>query len=170
MAKSLRATRSIWASRIFQFRHWLCVSGSGHQAPAQAAFQLLRSLAYVQASYRILAAVFEGVTERINSSTFALKTLPVQQWRWDALNSGCHLPRPPRRFSVIFHFLSHHSAIPLPSFYSSTACFIFLLSTFSHPCLAALNSPTFSSPILHFPFLPKTCCIQLWVSLADCGR
>ena len=34
-------------------------------SPAQAAFQRLRGLFYVQASYRILAAVFEGVTKRI---------------------------------------------------------------------------------------------------------
>jgi hypothetical protein len=48
-------------------------------APAQAAFQRLRSLIYVQASYRILAAVFEGVTERIYGRTFALRTLPAYQ-------------------------------------------------------------------------------------------
>ncbi len=34
-------------------------------SPAQAAVQRLRSLIYAQASYRILAAVFEGVAQRI---------------------------------------------------------------------------------------------------------
>ncbi len=48
-------------------------------SPAQAAFQRLRSLIYVQASYRILAAVFEGVTESIYGRTFALRTLPAYQ-------------------------------------------------------------------------------------------
>ncbi len=43
----------------------------------QAAFQRLRSLIYGQVSYRILAAVFEGVTERIYGRTFALRTLPA---------------------------------------------------------------------------------------------
>ncbi len=48
-------------------------------SPAQAAFQRLRSLVFMQASYRILAAVFEGVTEWIYGSTSALRTLPAYQ-------------------------------------------------------------------------------------------
>ena len=69
-------------------------------APAQAAFQRLRSLIYVQASYRILAAVFEGLTERIYGRTFALRVcLPAKEaWR-NALNPGC-LPTTPALSSV----------------------------------------------------------------------
>ncbi len=47
--------------------------------PAQGAFQRLRGLIHVQASFRILAAIFEGVTERILGRTFALRTLAAYQ-------------------------------------------------------------------------------------------
>ncbi len=49
--------------------------------PAHAAYQTLRSRIYVQSSNKILAAVFERVTERIYGQTFALRNLPAYQHR-----------------------------------------------------------------------------------------
>ena len=40
------------------------------------AFKRLRGHIYVQSTYKLLAAIFEGVTERIYGRTFTLKTLP----------------------------------------------------------------------------------------------
>jgi hypothetical protein len=45
----------------------------------QATFQKLRSFLYLQALDKILAAIFEGVTERIYGRTFALRSLPAYQ-------------------------------------------------------------------------------------------
>jgi hypothetical protein len=49
--------------------------------PAHSPFQTLRSRIYVQSTYKILAAVFEGVTERLYDRTFALRSLPAYKRR-----------------------------------------------------------------------------------------
>ncbi len=57
----------------------LCHLDLDSSAPAQAAFQRRRGLIYVQASYRFLDAVFEGLIERIYGRTFDLRALPAYQ-------------------------------------------------------------------------------------------
>ena len=45
----------------------------------QATFQKLRSFLYLQELDKILAAIFEGVTEQIYGRKFALRSLPAYQ-------------------------------------------------------------------------------------------
>ena len=49
--------------------------GLDEPSPTQVAFQRLRCAIYTQSCYRVLAAIFEGVTERVYGRTFALRTL-----------------------------------------------------------------------------------------------
>lgn len=59
---------------------------------------------YVKASYRIVAAVLEDVTEQIYGNTFALRNLPADQqssaWLSD-LNLRCHLLTPTFRWILM---------------------------------------------------------------------
>ena len=61
----------------------------------QATHKRLRGHIYVQSTYKLLAAVFEGITERIYGRTFAFKTLPRYQEIIAARSQPWLLPTPP---------------------------------------------------------------------------
>ena len=58
------------------------------------AFKRLRGHMYVQSTYKLLAARFEGVTERIYGRTFTLKTLPRYREIMAARSEPWLLPSP----------------------------------------------------------------------------
>ena len=61
----------------------------------QATHKRLRGHIYVQSTYKLLAAVFEDITERIYGRTFAFKTLPRYQEINAARSQPWLLPTPP---------------------------------------------------------------------------
>ena len=65
------------------------------------AFKRLRGHIYVQSTYKLLAAIFEGVTERIYGRTFTLKTLPRHQ----EIIAARSEPWLPSRFIIFMVFM-----------------------------------------------------------------
>jgi hypothetical protein len=89
------------------------------------------------------------------------KTTPSQTCLLKKLVEGKHCQPwppvyPPHRFDGFSRFLPTQFAIQILFFCSFSATFLFLHSTFSHPCTAALNPQPVSPPNLLFPFLTKT--------------
>ena len=105
-----------------------------------ATHKRLRGHIYVQSTYKLLAAVFEGVTERIYGRTFALKTLPRYQEIIAARSQPWLLPTPPSPSSAASPPPVAASAHPHASYASHAA----LASDGSTSRVASYSSPRLS--------------------------